>query len=195
MDLKAVLGFPAELPGIAGQFSGRLLIVGGARCVWDDIAQLPGGRDALAKWRGGIMAVNDIGCHIHRDITHWATLHGEYMAGWLAYRLGHNYGDRGHVYTHGAKSHAGIQNVWNMQLRGGSSGLFAAILARLLGYEEIVLAGMPIDGQGHYYDPPWLDLGQFGRADHLEWEWARDNVFAGRVKSLSGHTKLLLGAP
>jgi len=182
----------AELPGVAGQFSGRLLIVGGARCVWDDIDQLPG---RLEKWTGDIMAVNDVGQHIHQFIRHWATLHPEYMPGWHAYRYGHNYGARGHVYTHSTKIAAAIQFVWDLPLAGGSSGLFAAKIALLMGYEEIVLAGMPMDGSGHFFDPPWLDHSGLGRADLIEWEQAREVVFGGRVRSLSGKTREILGGP
>lgn len=197
MDLRKALGVTAELPGVAGQFSGALLILGGARCVWEDVAALPGfsAAEPFGKWPGDIMAVNDVGMHVHQFIRHWVTLHEDYMAGWHAYRYGHNYGNRGHVYTHGKKPNPAIQFVWDLPARGGSSGLFACYAALLMGYDRIVLAGVPMDGSGHFFDPPWVNQSQFGRADRIEWEWARENVFANRVRSLSGITRDMLGAP
>jgi hypothetical protein len=184
-----------ELPPIAGQFSGALLILGGARCVWDDVRSLPGGDLALEKWPGDIMATNDIGAHVHQFIRHWTTLHEDYMAGWHAYRYGHNHGGRGHVYTHGIRANPAIHFVWNLKIPAGNSGLFAARIALLMGYDRVVLAGVPMDGQGHFFDPPWVGHGHFGAAELEEWKSARDEFFANRVRSLSGRTRDLLGAP
>jgi len=173
-----------DLPDMAGKFKGALLIMGGARCVWDD----------ARGWEGDRMAVNDIGAHYKGTLRHWCSLHPEYFPGWLKYREGHNY--QGHVFTHSVKKVDGVQVAWHMlPTRGGSSGLFATIIACLLGYERIVLAGIPMDGQGHYFDDPAEDYSQFGRPDMIEWAWAKENVFQGRVKSMSGKTRALLGAP
>lgn len=176
------------MPAIAGQYSGRLLIMGGARCVWGDL-------EALGEFRGDKMAVNDIGSHYHGYIRHWTTQHPEYMGGWMAYRMGHNYGNRGHVQTHSTRHHKDIQHHWPLEDCGGSSGLIAVLVGLLLGYSEIVLAGIPMDGSGHYFDPPHGRAGVGGKPDMLVWQWHADNVFAGRVKSMSGKTRGMLGAP
>ena len=77
----------------------------------------------------------------------------------------------------------------------GSSALFATLACLELGYEKIVLAGCPLDTNGHYYFPQsretlgpiwlgfdflaWLDFSQMGKAS--------------RVRSMSGYTKIILG--
>jgi hypothetical protein len=65
----------------------------------------------------------------------------------------------------------------------------------MLGYEEIVLAGIPMDNAGHYFDPPWVATDLADSAVATVWREARDRVFDGRVKSLSGNTRDWLGAP
>lgn len=178
------------LPSLAGQFAGPVLIMGGAACVRDDLARIDGG------WRGARLAVNDIGAHYRGALDHWVTLHPAYLAGWQAYRMGHNFGDRGHVFTHSDRADAAVQCAWPVGNRGGSSGLFACFVALLLGYERIVLAGVPCDDQPHYFDPLPAYRGALGNpAVSRAWRWARDHVFAGRVTSLSGRTRHWLGAP
>lgn len=183
------VGWTAPMPGVCGQSRGKLLVIGSARCVWADLA-------ALGPWPHDVMAINDIGAHYHGKVRHWCSLHPEhFFPGFLKYRLGHNYGERAHVHTHSCKAGDGVEVVWPMPSPGGSSGLYGVFVGLLLGYGEIVVAGMPMDGQGHYFDPPWVEYSQFGRPDMLVWQWAKENVFQGRVTSMSGLTRGLLGAP
>ena len=182
----------ADLPDVAGKCRGPLLIMGGARCIWDD-------EKRLGDWPHHRMAVNDIGQHYHGTIRHWCSLHPEYFSGWMAYRMGHNYGNRGYVHTHTARGRKGEEHCdfrWPILDIGGSSGLFAVFVALFMGYAPLVLAGMPMDGQGHYFDPPHTDQSQLaGRPEAIVWAQARDTVFEGRVKSMSGRTRDWLGAP
>ena len=165
----------------------------GGQTVWEDLEKFSHG--------GDLMAVNDIGAYWHHDLRHWATQHTEYMEGWLKYRLGHNYGARGHVFTHGKKAAAAIQFVWDFEVLGGTSGLFGVMVGLLLGYGKIVLAGMPMDNSGHFFGPPagspvMKDRTTFeDRAVAATWLWARDHIFNGRVRSLSGRTRDWLGEP
>jgi hypothetical protein len=133
--------------------------------------------------------------HLHDRLRHWVTLHAEYMPGWMAFRKGHLYGSGDSPMTHSHKVKPGVEVVWPMGQLGGTSGLYACFVGLLLGYTEIVLAGIPMTGSGHYFDPPWYGSEFQDRPNELVWKWARDNVFEGRVKSLSGLTKQWLGAP
>lgn len=184
--------FSAPRPAIAGMRQGALLVMGGARCLWSDLDQLDGG---VQKWPGEIMAVNDIGAHFQGPLHHWATLHSRYMPGWRAYRQGHCYGDTLRAVTHALDAAPDIDFAWRMTPHGGNGGLFAALVGLLLGYDRIVLAGIPCDGQGHYFDPPNVAHSGFGRDDLVEWEFFRDAFFGDRVRSLSGKTREILGAP
>lgn len=178
-----------ELPSVAGQCSGPLLVMGGAACLRDDLSRVDAG------WRGPRMAVNDIGAHYRGPLDHWATLHPAYLSGWLAYRQGHNHGGGGHVFTHSRQAAAGVQFVWTLRQDGGTSGLFACFVGLLLGYSCIVLAGMPCDNSPHYFDPLPYDGKLAAESPPELWLWARDQVFRGRVKSLSGRTRDWLGEP
>lgn len=182
----------AVCPVPAHTFSGAILIMGGAACLWNDLK-------ALGDWPHDRMAVNDIGSHWHHPLRHWATLHPDYLPGWMHYRMGHNYGSGGHVFTHtilGRNGDQHVQHKWPILDIGGSSGLFAVFIALLMGYERVVLAGMPIDGTPHYFDPPWATGAALdGGAEEIVWCEQRDRTFAGRVTSLSGRTRQWLGAP
>jgi len=177
------------LPSLVGQFSGPLLIMGGAECVRADLAKVD------SDWRGQRMAVNDIGAHYRGTLDHWATLHPAYLAGWLTYRHGHNHGSGGHVFTHSREAAEGVQFVWQLQQDGGTSGLFACFVGLLLGYSNIVLAGIPCDDTPHYFDPQPTGGKLAAESAPELWFWARDHVFQGRVTSLSGKTRDWLGAP
>lgn len=195
--LWEVLGGVGEIPSRAGKFSGPILIMGSGRVavggglyetVWDDYAK-------VRPWKGEIMCVNDVGMHLHDRVRHWVTLHPEYMPGWMSFRKGHLYGSGDSPMTHSNKHKPGVDVLWQMGQLGGTSGLYACFVAMLLGYNEIVLAGVPMTGSGHYFDPPWYGSQFADKPSQMVWKWAHTNIFEGRVKSLSGWTRDLLGAP
>lgn len=188
VELWEALGGRGEPPTRLGRFAGPLLILGGGRTAWTDYEQ-------VKPWRGEIMAVNDIGAHLHDRVRHWVTLHPEYMPGWMAYRKGHLYGSGDSPMTHSNKSKPGIDAVWPVENVGGTSGLFACFVGLLLGYSEIVLAGVTMSNDGHYFDAPWYRTDFEDGAISSVWRQARTNIFKGRVKSLSGQTREWLGAP
>jgi hypothetical protein len=76
---------------------------------------------------------------------------------------------------------------------GGSSGLFAVKIARLLAYDNIILAGMPMESdQSHYFNKhqEWVDAEKYRNA------WVkREEEISPFVFSCSGWTKRLLGGP
>ena len=197
--LWTLLGGKGEIPSRAGKFAGPLLILGsgrvavegGYRTAWDDFATY---RDSDLP-KGEIMVVNDIGMHLHDRVRHWVTLHPEYMPGWRTYREKHLYGQGVPAMCHSHKAKPGIDVVWPVGNLGGTSGLFACFLGLMLGYNEIVLAGLPMTNDGHYFDPPWQRTAFQDRGVAIVWKQAQTNVFKGRVKSLSGYTKEWLGAP
>jgi len=165
-----------------------LLILGGGSTVWEDYAK-------VRPWPGEIMAINDVGQYLHDPLRHWVSFHPEYFPGWRAFRAGHLYGAGYDLTCHAQKHREGVDVVWGVQNAGGSSGLFGVLIGLMLGYERIVLAGIPMDNTRHFFDPPWYghDLGD--RANEIVWREMRDRHFDGRVKSLSGRTMKWLGAP
>jgi len=87
----------------------------------------------------------------------------------------------------------GETNVGRMH---GSSAMFAALCGVELGYSKIVLAGCPLDMNGHWYwtekkketlGPIWLGV------DFMAWIDFREQQEAQRVRSMSGYTAKILG--
>lgn len=78
----------------------------------------------------------------------------------------------------------------------GSSAFFATLACINMGYEKIVLAGCPLDTEGHYYfqdknketlGPIWLGF------DFMTWIDFSKTDQAENVRSLSGYTAKILG--
>jgi len=188
-DIWQKLGGRGDTPARLGRYSGAALILGGGRNLWDDVAR-------VRPWAGAVIAVNDAGAHYQEGVAHWVTLHPEYLPGWRFYRRRHCYDASGQApLCHASRDGEGVDIHWELERYGGTSGLFAAHVALMLGYSRVVLAGVPMDNTGHYFDPPWARTDNEDRSIGIEWEQARDTIFGGRVKSLSGRTRDWLGAP
>lgn len=190
------------LPDCAGTKAGKLVIVGGAREVWEDLSN-------LNVWQADVMCINDIGMHMPHRYQHWFSLHGDQLPVWAVCRrfryqkhepdLHTTIGSPGNNYNYPQ----GKMYKWPWPGHG-SSGLNAAYTGLGLGYNDIVLAGVPYAGWGHYFDPPeghglWeptnlppqFDVEGFRRL----WTKANNQAFKGRVRSMSGMTREILGAP
>ncbi len=185
-----------DLPSLAQSYSGKLLVMGGGRSLWQDLHKIN-----VEKWQGHIMGVNDIIAYWQGPMEHAVSMHNEYMAGWIKFRLGHNYGLGKKPYVHYYKHGPGVDCVWEEVAQiCATSGLFGAIIGILLGYEKIILAGVPIDNSGHFFDPP-LDLFPLyktpfeDRSIHVTWDQAQNEFFKNRVRSLSGNTARWIGEP
>lgn len=183
------LGGIGNPPGKLGRRSGPLLVIGTARCVWDDLAR-------LGAWDGAAMAINDMIEHYPRRLTDVFSLYPDLLPGWMATRATRFYGIDGHrPDTH---SHRGghIDRVWPPAVTGGTSGLGATLAGLMLGHAPVILAGVPMKNMGHYYDPPDAPTGApEQRHVQLRWDEMAKKFLAGRVFSLSGWTRELLGAP
>jgi hypothetical protein len=192
-----------EKPKCAGNFSGTAVVLGSARCIWEDCEKIDFGKVS-------VIAINNMIMHHKGRVHHGVSLHPEEPPLWRQLRWTNNC-EESHVTTHSHrlpenndnlppqefKTRHGLDYLWVIEGgRGGSSGLFAAMVGLALGYDKIILAGVPIDGSGHFFDPPGKEVNQFlGQNIKWEWEHARDTYFKGRVRSLSGRTKEWLGEP
>lgn len=182
------IGGRGNPPAVLGRKSGPLLIIGGGRCVWDDIAS-----PAAKSWGGDVMAINDIGQYYHGVVHHWVTLHPEYMAGWRFFRERHCYGEGKRAATHSNNAKPEIDHAWDCMNLGGCSGLWACHVALMLGYDRILLAGVPMDNTGHFFDAPHYQSAHVDEAQDQVWGQSINQVFAGRVSSCSGRTREWLG--
>lgn len=186
-----------EAPPLCGNFSGTLLVVGSGHCLWDDLARL----NSLGLG-GDVMAVNFASVFYPGPVHHLASLHPLNIPHWIALRWLASNIEGPRIHTHAQEPLPGVETTWRFECgcgTGGTSSLFAVLVGLALGYERVILAGVPLDNLGHFYDPPgpvkrdWQKLES--RAVNIEWECARETVFHGRVKSMSGMTKAMLGEP
>lgn len=195
-------GAETPFPEIAGKYSGRLIICGDGRCLWDDLEKI-GAKSTM--YRGCVklddadfMVVNQAGIKFPGNIEHWYSNDVKNMPHWIASRRP----EYRHTFEFSNKTHSnhnGAKYIW--PFRGpGTSGLNACLVGCALGYQEIILCGMPLDDSGHSGEPHWRSTnfsievsakrnGQINRF----WQAARDIVFKDKVKSVSGRSREWLG--
>jgi hypothetical protein len=190
-------------PACAGNYHGTAVVLGSARCIWDDI-------DKVDFEKVEVIAINNMIMHFKGRVHHGVSLHPEEPPLWRQLRMT-NQCEPSYVHTHSHrlpennenlpqydfKTRHGLDYIWVIEGgRGGSSGLFATMVGLALGYEKIILCGVPLDGSGHFFDPPGKVVNQF-RGGNIKEEWlnANEKYFKGRVTSYSGQTREWLGAP
>jgi hypothetical protein len=161
------------------------VILGGASCVWDDYAAL---KPRIGKHH--LIAVNLAGVTAPDPLLAWVSLHPECLGDWQRQRKGH---PARYVVTHRRHHDQGPVRTVVLEKWGGSSGLYAVQVARdLFNFQKIVLCGVPIDPhQGHINGASdWL------HGHHFQKKWTRAiPEIAPFVRSMSGHTKDVLGFP
>ena len=179
------------LPKERDSHSGKLLIASSGRCVWNDISQI---RDIQNY---DIMCVNDMVMHFPLKVDHFYTNDYRMLSQWLSARRPRYKKD----FEESIVSHCCYdppKGVIKWPWPGhGTSSLNAVYTGLALGYDEILIAGVPLDNSGHYFDPPWVESkfeNEVPNRDFLprHWKDAKEKVFQGKVKSLSGRTKQLL---
>lgn len=190
-SLDSCIFYPGfKLPDCVEKHSGSLLIIGTARCVLDDLDtyQPP----------GEVMVLKQMGMFYPR-FRHW------WVSDTVDWALWHNLeskGQRARDMKVPYKMHANtslqdrrIDYHWQFNPRvGRSAGTEAAIAAIAMGYDEVVLAGCPGDGTGHFFPDqryiPDREPLDYGALEHeTAWRLLSEKVFQGRVRSLSGSTK------
>lgn len=199
------LGRPTGLPEIAGQYEGKsVVIVGDARCVWDDLeafgCRCDLRRGSVAKEGWDFLTVNRAIETFPGAIEHCYSNEPTILKTFIAARR-HEYRSEFGGPRHMHSMNDGVK--WRWPWGGwGTSGLGAALTAIGLGYERIVLAGMPLDDGPHNGEPPWRKTNFMREAANTveggmpkHWERGMRLAFDGKVKSLSGRTRGWLGAP
>ncbi len=157
------------------------LVIGSAACVWDDLR-------ALGQWDGVVVAVNHMAAVYPYRIDHLATLHSDMAGAWVRARKAR--GGNLDFTIWGRPEREGADYTlsgWS----SGSSGLFGVGVALGIGAERVVLAGVPIDETPHFFDhAAWACFAGY----RAVWE-ERASLLRGRVFSMSGWTRELLGSP
>lgn len=196
---------PASLTG--GR-TGPLLIIGSGADLWTDLEAA-----GDAEWPGARMAVNLTALLYPRPFEHWACLHSlvhwfhpdavwwrrlPQMRGAKPLTLhGSLLGKRSLIAERPLQDPI-VEWPFPTALRNGCSGLFAVWVALQMGYDPIVLAGVPQDKSGNVWGGPDTQGGPT-HGDEVRvrcWERAVEDLkMRGRVFSVSGVTRELLGPP
>jgi hypothetical protein len=174
------------------------VICGSGQSFWGDLQNVP--RPAEAD----LIGVNWTGLFLHR-VQHLVSIHQQVPAyvrllrstgAWCAEALAQAEPPE----THSRLAFEGVDHVWPLSPQGrqGTSSLFAVWVAlEQLGYTRVILAGVPLDATGRFFDPPHAAAWNHDThpGDRSAWEAAAGDWFGDRVRSCSGWTAELLGTP
>ncbi len=175
----------------------RALVVGCAANVWKEVEQAEqfGHFDA-------IYCVKLAGVHWHGDRFTWVGLHPEWQAKYTAerYALGRHMNFETVAPPDSELGTAGKGHKVDRRVSyrypgmdaSASSGGYAAKVALDDGFDRVVLAGIPMETDAAHFTrgKPWLQRDSFT----IGFEKSVPH-FAGRVRSMSGWTAQILGAP
>lgn len=185
------------------------LVIGGGACVWEDVYA------ARHIRRDAVIACNEIGIEWPGELRAWVSLHSRSFDSGPNWRQKRD--DRGHPTPQQLFGHPaafGRRPRDNSQIDGfvtatpydfageksGSSGLFAAKVALVdLGFDRVVFAGVPMTPTAHFNGRTnWTKPNASGRtsAHGFRNSWlAVPQEYRDRMRSMSGWTRVLLGAP
>lgn len=171
------------------------MIAGTGKTLWDDLEpfRAPARTPAGLRPNWDLMTINVATVIIPLKIQHVYSNHAESIQAWIDGRCARWKRQCKPIGHTGNRNHRG--NVfWGTPMQG-TSALNACIVGHLMGYQRIVLCGVPLDDEGHVYDPPWNKTSFTkevpDRGDALRfWDMAKA---LGNVSSMSGRTKQYLG--
>lgn len=166
------------------------LCLGGAACLSKDVAAVP------IEYHG-VIACNDAGVWWSGELDAWATLHPENMEEWVARRRSNGLPDAKKIISHSVgRRGSGVNVLTDLKFPGmkyaGSSGLFMAKVALVdLGFDGVLLCGVPLTKTPHFFDDVKWDCSEQYRE---EWSHIPDR-YRVRMRSMSGWTRNFLGGP
>lgn len=178
----------------------RCVVLGTAPCMWDDLRRVPAGFDVVAVNRAGWLYLDPIAL--------WVSIHGgicrsgdglslmDYIEKRRELGADMNFTAYGNF---AANEESGDVIRWNRPNGGGSSSLFATRIALELGYERVVLAGVPLEGTTTICDADGSEVVEEPSAAGFAvyrrgWEKVHGEI-ADNVRSMSGWTRETFGEP
>lgn len=180
---------------MVGEGMRTALVLGGASCLARDVLSYCGPVD-------GVVACNEAGIWWPRRLDAWVSFHPRYFErkGWRARRAEAGYSEAlRYLSQEEARPPCPDYVTFTSYLLPGqdksaSSGIFSAKVALVdLGFDRVVLCGVPMDSQHHFWDEseaPWRPAQDFAeQVKTIDPEWR------ARMRSMSGWTREFLGAP
>lgn len=157
-------------------------IIGSGYSMWEDLDKSPKNIDTIA--------VNCSGFALNFPLTHLFSWHWKQISAIKEFRLA-EFPDCQAI-VHSVKKIGRVDNAWDFEGRTSVSGLSAVDLAFKLGYDKVVLCGIPMEGGYFYRKKANLNFCDKARQNEVKsiLDRYRDNV-----KSYSGFTKDIFGEP
>lgn len=206
-ELKRFLGeygTTAKFPEIAGQYSGKgLVVVGDAAGIWDDLeafgCRSDKGRGKVEKDGWDFLTVNKavetFPGHIEHCYSNEPSLLQKFIQ---ARRSEYTREFDGPRNVHSINN--GVKWVWPFGGHG-TSGLGAVLVGVGLGYDKVVICGIPLDDGPHNGEPSWRRCafqsseaaGNIETGMNSHWGRAIKFAFGEKVRSMSGRTMEWLG--
>jgi hypothetical protein len=180
------------------------LVLGGGATLHDDLE-----RARKTVPFDAVVACNEAGIEWPGELRAWVSLHARYYStgpNWRKQRADKGYPPAKAHYGHpeafkGANMPDVIATPYSFAgEKSGSSGLFAAKVALVdLGFDRVVFCGVPMDPIPHFTGrESWVPRDTDGRtsAHGFRNSWlAVPQDYRDRMRSMSGWTRVLLGAP
>ena len=198
-------GLAFQLPEIAGTYAGRSIVVcGDGACIWDDLeafgCRSDRGQGRVEKDGWDFLTINKVVETFPGNIEHCYSNQPSLLRKFIDARRQEYAEFVPPQNTHSCNEGAKWRWPWGGQ---GTSGLGATLVAVGLGYDRIVLCGLPLNDGHHNGEPHWRKTGFASReaagtdtgGPNMHWKRARDHAFDGKVRSMSGRTREWLGAP
>ncbi len=174
------------------------LITGDGRSLPDDVRE-------FESWEipHDLYCVNRSMLFFERQIQHWAAIDIEESV-WFAENVNDKIEPEKRILRHtlGEKTFA-YDIYWQMDesydqiqrtLLVGSTGYFAVLTALNMGYEKIVIAGIPLDFGSHWYDNEDADGIQWGGYTYANWmDFKMKHPKADMVRSMGGYSAFIIG--
>lgn len=163
-----------------------VLICGGAKSVFEDIDKAKN----LVPYPNAIIAVNDVLAELpHVDF--FVSMHPTKVTNWLKQRRDKGYADPKSYWTVKDRAVPRAPRFETHPNTRGGSGLLAVFVARYLGYQRIILCGIPMTTEGgHFFnEKKWTECHIYRTV------WENMKSLKDDTRSVSGWTMEHLGAP
>lgn len=175
-----------SLPPVAGTRAGVVVVAGSGRTLWSDLSAVENAAVTDA------IAINDCIIHYPFALTHAYSNAAERLPLWVGARREDLQARDGVIEQHHCRSFWQAGTFWPWPGHG-TSGLNAVYTAIGLGYEKVIVVGMPLDNTGHYFDPPWRGNPDY-KSERRYWLSVAD-ILRGVVVGVSGWLADTFGRP
>jgi hypothetical protein len=186
-------------PAYPHRHSGSVVVAGFANTLQDDLARVADKRPGLP-----IIAVNKAAEHIKAFAVYSFHFDREKLGLWAAEQK-KRFGEGVAIFgpgkkdwlAHNQRNYPYVDYWAPGTANQGSSGWCAARLARMLGFDEIILCGIPIEGRRYADRSParYWQAGDTNAVAQFRKAIAADTDNHKGVYSMSGWTRDLLGVP